>query len=229
MGHHNTRVGTIRYMAPEVLSKAINGQDLEALTKADMYSFGLVLWELCSRTNVQHFIHKKPVSSPEKKLITYLEEVCSFRKMSKRVYFFLGLKIWFDVHLLFNIFLDAIQFAIFGVCWRRSNSWRYELSCKYKGKILINPQTPFVSEGWLLINAYVTPGKLTFNSFLSFRKFDPACFRVGNRANMFLKYQHWWKRVGNISHRRDLRCWEPRKLSILLKILLRKKKQTRGR
>ena len=76
MGHHNTRVGTIRYMAPEVLSKAINGQDLEALTKADMYSFALVLWELCSRTNVQHFIHKKPLSSPEKKLITYLEEVC---------------------------------------------------------------------------------------------------------------------------------------------------------
>ena len=36
MGHHNTRVGTIRYMAPEVLSKTINGQDLEALTKADM-------------------------------------------------------------------------------------------------------------------------------------------------------------------------------------------------
>jgi len=75
MGHHNTRVGTIRYMAPEVLSKAINGQDLEALTKADMYSFALVLWELCSRTNVQHFIHKKPLSSPEKKLITYLEEM----------------------------------------------------------------------------------------------------------------------------------------------------------
>ena len=91
---------------------------------------------------------------------------------------------------LFIMFSDAIQFAIFGVCWRRSNSWRYELSCKYKGKILINPQTPFVSEGWLRIKAYVTPGKLTFNSFLSFRKFDPACFRVGNRANMFLKYQH---------------------------------------
>jgi len=75
MGHHNTRVGTIRYMAPEVLSKTINGQDLEALTKADMYSFALVLWELCSRTNVQHYVHKKPMSSPEKKLITYLEEM----------------------------------------------------------------------------------------------------------------------------------------------------------
>jgi bone morphogenetic protein receptor type-1B len=75
MGHHNTRVGTIRYMAPEVLSKTINGQDLEALTKADMYSFALVLWELCSRTNVQHYVHTKPMSSPEKKLITYLEEM----------------------------------------------------------------------------------------------------------------------------------------------------------
>ena len=78
MGHHNTRVGTIRYMAPEVLSKTINGQDLEALTKADMYSFALVLWELCSRTNVQHYVNKKPMTTPEKKLFPYLEEVTSF-------------------------------------------------------------------------------------------------------------------------------------------------------
>ena len=78
MGHHNTRVGTIRYMAPEVLSKTINGQDLEALTKADMYSFALVLWELCSRTNVQHYVNKKPMTTPEKKLFPYLEEVISF-------------------------------------------------------------------------------------------------------------------------------------------------------
>jgi hypothetical protein len=35
-GHHNARVGTIRYMAPEVLSQEINCQDFEALTRADM-------------------------------------------------------------------------------------------------------------------------------------------------------------------------------------------------
>ena len=116
MGHHNTRVGTIRYMAPEVLSKAINGQDLEALTKADMYSFALVLWELCSRTNVQHFIHKKPLSSPEKKLITYLEEVCSLRlDIQKSLLFFIftGIEKMIRNLFLFNMFLDAIQFAIF--------------------------------------------------------------------------------------------------------------------
>ena len=35
-GHHNARVGTIRYMAPEVLSQSINCQDFEALKHADM-------------------------------------------------------------------------------------------------------------------------------------------------------------------------------------------------
>lgn len=113
MGHHNTRVGTIRYMAPEVLSKAINGQDLEALTKADMYSFALVLWELCSRTNVQHFIHKKPLSSPEKKLITYLEEVCSLQLDIQKSLLFTGIEKMIRNLILFNMFLDAIQFAIF--------------------------------------------------------------------------------------------------------------------
>ena len=38
-GHHNARVGTTRYMAPEVLSQAINCQDFEALRQADMYVF----------------------------------------------------------------------------------------------------------------------------------------------------------------------------------------------
>ena len=32
-GHHNARVGTIRYMAPEVLSQSINCQDFEALKR----------------------------------------------------------------------------------------------------------------------------------------------------------------------------------------------------
>lgn len=73
-GHHNARVGTIRYMAPEVLSQEINCQDFEALTRADMYSFALVLWELCSRTRVQT-ISKKALHSPEKKLAPYIEEM----------------------------------------------------------------------------------------------------------------------------------------------------------
>ena len=103
MGHHNTRVGTIRYMAPEVLSKTINGQDLEALTKADMYSFALVLWELCSRTNVQHYVNKKPMTTPEKKLFPYLEEVTTFLlELWKRLMFFL-IVVTFGIFHISNI------------------------------------------------------------------------------------------------------------------------------
>ncbi|XP_028156480.1 bone morphogenetic protein receptor type-1B isoform X1 [Ostrinia furnacalis] len=45
----NTRVGTRRYMAPEVLAERLDGANFEAFKTADMYSLGLVLWEMCRR------------------------------------------------------------------------------------------------------------------------------------------------------------------------------------
>ncbi|XP_049876065.1 bone morphogenetic protein receptor type-1B isoform X2 [Pectinophora gossypiella] len=45
----NTRVGTRRYMAPEVLDEKLDVTNFEAFKMADMYSLGLVLWEMCRR------------------------------------------------------------------------------------------------------------------------------------------------------------------------------------
>ncbi|XP_068617648.1 bone morphogenetic protein receptor type-1B isoform X2 [Battus philenor] len=45
----NTRVGTRRYMAPELLAERLDVTNFEAFKMADMYSLGLVLWELCRR------------------------------------------------------------------------------------------------------------------------------------------------------------------------------------
>lgn len=43
-------VGTVRYMAPEILEGAVNLRDCEtSLKQIDVYSLGLVLWELCLR------------------------------------------------------------------------------------------------------------------------------------------------------------------------------------
>ncbi|XP_007894547.1 activin receptor type-2A [Callorhinchus milii] len=47
-GDTHGQVGTRRYMAPEVLEGAINFQR-DAFLRIDMYSMGLVLWELASR------------------------------------------------------------------------------------------------------------------------------------------------------------------------------------
>ena len=46
----NTRVGTRRYMAPEVLDESLNKSNIESFKAADMYAFGLVLWEITRRT-----------------------------------------------------------------------------------------------------------------------------------------------------------------------------------
>lgn len=45
----NTRVGTRRYMAPEVLDEKLDVTNFEAFKMADMYSLGLVFWEMCRR------------------------------------------------------------------------------------------------------------------------------------------------------------------------------------
>lgn len=46
----NPRVGTKRYMSPEVLDESINMECFEAFQRADIYSLALVFWEVCRRT-----------------------------------------------------------------------------------------------------------------------------------------------------------------------------------
>ncbi|CAG0912791.1 unnamed protein product [Notodromas monacha] len=45
----NARVGTRRYMAPELLTDSLNSNQFPAFVMADIYALGLVLWELCRR------------------------------------------------------------------------------------------------------------------------------------------------------------------------------------
>uniref|UniRef100_A0A6G1SCG8 receptor protein serine/threonine kinase n=1 Tax=Aceria tosichella TaxID=561515 RepID=A0A6G1SCG8_9ACAR len=51
-GYDRIQVGTIRYMAPEVLTPSENFDPTQFYTfaQADLYQFGLVLWEICHRT-----------------------------------------------------------------------------------------------------------------------------------------------------------------------------------
>lgn len=43
----NTRVGTRRYMAPEVLEETLDTKSFDAFKIADMYALSLVFWEMC--------------------------------------------------------------------------------------------------------------------------------------------------------------------------------------
>ena len=45
----NPRQGTKRYMAPEILDESINMERFESFKQADIYSLGLVMWEICRR------------------------------------------------------------------------------------------------------------------------------------------------------------------------------------
>lgn len=45
----NLRVGTKRYMPPEVLDESLNRSYFQSFIMADMYSFGLILWEMARR------------------------------------------------------------------------------------------------------------------------------------------------------------------------------------
>ncbi|XP_060530450.1 activin receptor type-1 [Cylas formicarius] len=46
----NPKVGTKRYMSPEVLDETIHMDYFDSFRRADIYSLGLVLWEVCRRT-----------------------------------------------------------------------------------------------------------------------------------------------------------------------------------
>ena len=43
------KVGTKRYLAPEVLDDSMNTHDFESFKRADVYALGLVFWEICHR------------------------------------------------------------------------------------------------------------------------------------------------------------------------------------
>ncbi|XP_032792576.2 TGF-beta receptor type-1 isoform X5 [Daphnia magna] len=48
----NHRVGTKRYMAPEVLDETINTSHFDSFKRADVYALGLVYWEIARRCNM---------------------------------------------------------------------------------------------------------------------------------------------------------------------------------
>lgn len=45
----NGKVGTKRYLAPEVLNDTIDMTVFESFKRADVYALGLVFWEICTR------------------------------------------------------------------------------------------------------------------------------------------------------------------------------------
>ncbi|XP_062319577.1 bone morphogenetic protein receptor, type IAa isoform X2 [Osmerus eperlanus] len=45
----SSRVGTRRYMAPEVLDESLNKNHFQAYIMADIYSYGLIIWEMARR------------------------------------------------------------------------------------------------------------------------------------------------------------------------------------
>lgn len=48
----NPRVGTKRYLAPEVLDESINMHHFDSFKRADIYALGLVLWEIARRCSI---------------------------------------------------------------------------------------------------------------------------------------------------------------------------------
>ncbi|KAG7236941.1 hypothetical protein CRUP_000281, partial [Coryphaenoides rupestris] len=47
---NNPKVGTKRYMAPEVLDDSIQTDCFESYKRVDIWALGLVLWEIARRT-----------------------------------------------------------------------------------------------------------------------------------------------------------------------------------
>ncbi|KAL8580602.1 hypothetical protein ACOMHN_046805 [Nucella lapillus] len=57
---HNKKVGTKRYMAPELLAESLNPAFFDSFKCVDVYAFGLVLWEIARRTGEYAEEYKPP-------------------------------------------------------------------------------------------------------------------------------------------------------------------------
>ncbi|XP_037540093.1 serine/threonine-protein kinase receptor R3 [Nematolebias whitei] len=55
---NNPRVGTKRYMAPEVLDETIRLDTFESYKQTDIWALGLVFWEIARRTNVNGIVEE---------------------------------------------------------------------------------------------------------------------------------------------------------------------------
>ncbi|VDO07985.1 unnamed protein product [Rodentolepis nana] len=71
IGHNTERVGTKRYMAPEVLDNTLCTNSFDAYMQADIYSLGLVLWEMTRR------VYVPDLYGPEEYQLPYQDNVGS--------------------------------------------------------------------------------------------------------------------------------------------------------
>lgn len=62
---NNPRVGTKRYMAPEVLDETIQVDCFDSYKRVDIWAFGLVLWEVARRmvSNGRYLIYHNIILS----------------------------------------------------------------------------------------------------------------------------------------------------------------------
>jgi len=77
----NNKVGTKRYMAPELLNETINEKHFDSWKRADVYSVGLVYWEIVRRCRASslHQEYQMPfydVVSPDPSIEEMKEVVC---------------------------------------------------------------------------------------------------------------------------------------------------------
>lgn len=79
---NNPRVGTKRYMAPEVLSEQIRTDCFESYKKTDIWAYGLVLWEITRRTVVNGEQLPAPREAPFSPSLLFLLPLFFFLPLS---------------------------------------------------------------------------------------------------------------------------------------------------
>ena len=79
IGTPNPRVGTVRYMSPEVLSDQLHAAAFQAFLHSDMYSSGLVLWEVAWRT--ANAAHRSKTAAADKIEMVAAEDVIEKKQM----------------------------------------------------------------------------------------------------------------------------------------------------
>lgn len=116
-------VGTVRYMAPEILERndKLDYGDFSTYAKADLYQFGLTLWEVCNRTSIdvlhpanQHLLPYHGVVPQDPSIDDMTKIVCEDNYRPRRN------NIWDEYPIMREVS------ALMPECWRKNPTARME-------------------------------------------------------------------------------------------------------
>lgn len=139
-GYDRLQVGTIRYMAPEILkpNETLDTTQFHTFAQADLYQFALVLWEVCYRTSLDVLHPAQPHRLPYETVVPQNPDLQDMIKIVCEENYRPPRPLHWAKHPMMTVLNSLME-----ECWRSNPKARMEtLGVKKRLKGLFDQTTP---------------------------------------------------------------------------------------